>query len=166
MQHLGIEVNCRHSLNAQPVHLVLKQGSINHFMLNGRIVQGKKVERLHHFGAIGAGERHIGGELDWAFDAFDALCYHLVGQVFALPIGIEHCQQERGELMPTRNAPEAYACGLPLFEQDELEFVLIALLYKGREFVTGAGKVVDKVEHLLAVRKTMVDGGLKCEIGF
>ena len=68
--------------------------------------------------------------------------------------------------MPTRNAPEAYACGLPLFEQDELEFVLIALLYKGREFVTGAGKVVDKVEHLLAVRETMVDGGLKCEIGF
>ena len=115
-------------LHSFPVHFVLEECTVHHLVTDVRIQQGKDVERLHHIGAVGTGERHVSLQADVALEGTDAARDTFIGQVLSLSVGIEYGQQERSELVSVRNAPEGDACVFAVLQEGKGQGIAIGFV--------------------------------------
>ena len=68
VQLLTVGIDRRHGLNVEAAHLLLEECPVDHLATQPRIDEGHEVEGLHHIGAVGTRERHIGLHPDVALE--------------------------------------------------------------------------------------------------
>ena len=145
------------------VHLVLEQRTVHNFLREIGVVEGDEVERLHHIGAVSAGQRDVGGETNRATEGLNAANEHLIGQVFALAVGVEYGQEQRGELVSTGDATEHNAGFGTVFEELHFEmpggFVLFDV-----EVIGSGGKVRKEGFEFGSMRVGTVGVEGECEL--
>ena len=130
------------------------------------MVQRQQVECLHHVGAVGTGQRHVGLQVQGAVQGADAVLQGLVGQVLALAVGIEHGQQQRAELVSVRDATEADT-GFPAFFQEaEFQAWLTGGFGLARQLVRAQCHVGQEIEHFLCLRMGGIVNNMECVAGF
>ena len=60
-----------HTLEVKLVDLVLEECTVHDFMREIGVVERNDIERLYHIGAVGAGERDVGGEMNRTAECLD-----------------------------------------------------------------------------------------------
>ena len=155
--------HCGHTLQVKLVHLVLEQRTVHNFLREIGVVEGDEVERLHHIGAVGAGQRDVGGETNRAAEGLNAANEHLIGQVFALAVGVEYGQEQRGELVSAGDTTEHNAGFDTVFEELHFEmpggFVLFEV-----EVIGSGGKVRKEGFEFGSMRVGTVGVEGECEL--
>ena len=110
-----------HTLEVKLVHFVLEERTVHDFVREIGVVERNDIERLYHIGAVGAGERYVGGEMNRTAECLNAANEGLIGQVFALAVCVEDGQQERSELVSAGDAAENDAGVCSVLEQLHFE---------------------------------------------
>ena len=129
VERLAVDVDRRHALYVQSLDFVLAEAAVYHFVADAGVDERHDVERLHHVGAVGTGQRHVGLQAYLALERLDACGNGLVGQILPLSVGVEHGKEQRGEFMSVGNAAEADAGGLAVAQDAETEAVALFISY-------------------------------------
>ncbi len=104
---LAVQEHRGHGHHAALLDFLLEQRAVDRGMADLRIEYAHQVQRLHHVGAVLAGEREIGLEglvARQALDALDRLLRLLAG----MAADLQQRQHQRGEFMAHRQAGETH----------------------------------------------------------
>ena len=105
---LTIEVNIRHRHDLPRGDLILEQGTIDHGVGDVRIKRGHQIQCLDDIRAVLAGERNIGLEVELTFQIPDLFQQRWIG-LGRVPTALQQSQNQRGELVPHRDAGKMHA---------------------------------------------------------
>jgi hypothetical protein len=107
-EQFAVQIDGGHRHDLACVDLVLEQSAFDRDMADTRVEHAHQVLRLHHVGAVLAGEREIGFERIVAVERLD-LFDHVLRRLRRMVADLEQRDHERGEFMPHRDAGEADA---------------------------------------------------------
>jgi hypothetical protein len=124
-----------HTLDTEGLNVGLGQLAIDHLVPKIRVHERHLVERLNHIGAVRAAERDIGAQAHWPAEGLDPSSNPFIGQL-AFAVAVEQGKDERGKLMPTRDAPEANPRRAPVAKNIELDPRHLLGHLTGRDLVT------------------------------
>ncbi len=147
VEHFPVGDDRRYGLHTDACGLLGPERAVGHVVPDAGVAEGDEVERLHDVGAVGAGERDVGGQADGCLNGADACGGRRVGQVLAFPVGVEQGEDERTELMASGDGAERDAGRLAVAEEFEHEAVALGRLglYVGRRGRHGAYHVEEFV---------------------
>ena len=129
VQQLPVDIHRGHCLDVELVDFLLCDCPVDHLVRDIRVEQRYDVECLHHIGTVGTGQRDIGRQPDVALQRRDASAQTVIGQIASLSIGVEQCQQQRGELVSVGDASEGNAGVLSVAKNRKAKSLATVILH-------------------------------------
>jgi hypothetical protein len=143
------EVDCRYRADTEAIHFFLEEGTIDHLVLDPFVVEGHEVQCLDDLRTVGTAERSIGRQAKRRLERCDTTHEDFLGEVLALPVSVQHCQDEGSELMSAGDSTEGDARSYAISEDAETEGVGGAHLIG--EVITRRSEVLGELAEFLAL---------------
>ena len=152
-----------HTLEVKTIYFLLEESAVHNLVGEIGVVERNDIEGLHNVGAVGAGERDVGGEMDRAAERLNAANDGFVGLVFALSVGVENGQQEGGELVSAGDAAKYDAGVCAVFEDFHFEATRGFVLFDG-EVIRCGGEIGKEGLEFGRMRVGAVGVESECEL--
>ena len=94
MDHFISGHNRRNGSDAQRLHFVREERTIDHGVVDSRIENGNHIEGLHHIGTIRTREGYIGFQLYRPIDTADSILYSFIGDIPSDTVIVENSKKQ------------------------------------------------------------------------